>query len=787
MKTKLKKRASLLLPDRFFSIFPYLLLISAVILFFWEILTRQRFLWEDILYQYYPFNFFLFRNLRRLHLPLWNPYMFAGMPFLADIQTQVFYPPNWLFAFLGNLNQSHVYWLVELKCILHLLLGAVGFYTFMRELRLSRYAGIIAGLTFGFSGFMVLHIIHLTIISTFAWFPLIMLFFYRTLSHRRLRDVGAASLVLGFANLAGHPQMSFHIVYALFLLFILYLTFNWRRELPYLLKTHLPLFFLTIFLGFMLSACAYLPGYRYSIHTVRETMNFAEAAETSLPPWFLITLIIPKFFGSIAGGEIETVPFWGDQTHYTYWETCLYPGIVPLILAGIGIFFSRNKLRWQFFILAIIALTLALGKFTPLYRLAFNFLPGFNRFRIPARFVGIFTVVVAFLAGLGMEVLVQPLPAGRVRNLPRYRILTPGLVFLVYGTGLFFFLVTGLAGKIFPALRDPRLFANSLNQTGIMFGFLISGLILIYLTNRTAKFRPLFLSLLIALTFFDLYIFGRNFANGTTAPELFYPYRPFISSFLKERAREPFRINARLGNYMLLQRNEGLLWELELLEGYTPLRLNDYATFDIPVQRRNDLLNVRFQIQIDSMRGTATFVENRTYLPRCWFADSFIVVTDRKEILNQLAEPTFDYRHIVIVEEKPDFALGNQPVSLTQTAPFSDSPGTITVITQTPERIELAVEAGRPTILVFSEIYYPEWKATVDGEPAKIIRGDYCLRALPLPAGKHHIVTWYDRTTVNFGIFLSILTLLVIAATFFFTNSSTPKPRSTKVKYPHNA
>lgn len=786
MKAKPNKKPSLLLPDRFISIIPYLLLISGVILFFWEILTRQRFLWEDILYQYYPFNFFLFRNLRQLHLPLWNPYMFAGMPFLADIQTQVFYPLNWLFAFIGNLNQNHVFWLVELKCILHLLLGAVGFYTLMRELKLSRYSGFIAGLTFGFSGFMVLHIIHLTIISTFAWFPLILLFFYRTISHRRLRDASATALVLGLSNLAGHPQMSLHIVYALFLLFLLYLAFNWRRELPYVVKTHLPLFFFAIFLGFALSACAYLPAYRYSISTVRETMSYAEATETSLPPWFLITFIIPKFFGSIAGGDIETVPFWGDQTHYTYWETCLYVGIVSLILAGIGIFFSRNKLRWQFFILAIIALIFALGKFTPLYRLAFNFFPGFNRFRIPARFVDLFTIAIAFLAGLGMEVLVQPPPAGSVRNLPRHRILTPGLVLLVYGTGLFLFLVTGLAGKIYPPLRDPRLFANSLNQTGIMFSFLISGLILIYLANRTAKLRPLLLSLLIALTFFDLYIFGRNFSNSTTSPEEFYPPRPLISSFLNERAREPFRINARLGNYMLLQRNEGLLWGLELLEGYTPLKLSDYVTFDIPLQRRNDLLNVRFQIQIDSMRGTATFVENRTYLPRYWFADSFLVITDRKEVLNQLAEPAFDYRQIVILEEKPDFALGNQPVSSAQTAPLSDSPRTITVVNQTPERIELVVETSRPTILVFSEIYYPEWKTTVDGNPAKIIRGDYCLRALPLSEGKHNIVTWYDRTTVNFGIFLTILALLVIAATFFFTKSSTPKTMSTKVKYPHN-
>ncbi|MGQ9678298.1 MAG: hypothetical protein ACUVUD_03350 [bacterium] len=782
MKIKPQKRSSPLPPGRFVSVLPYLLLASAAILFFWQILTRQRFLWEDILYQYYPFNSFLFRKLRQFHLPLWNPYMFAGMPFLADIQTQVFYPLNWFFALIGNSSQNHVFWLVELKCIIHILLGAVGFYRLMRELKLSRYSALIAGLTFGFSGFMVLHIIHLTIVNTFAWFPLILLFFYRTLRDRRLRDAGGTALVLGLSNLAGHPQMTLHHVYTLSLLFILYIAFNWQKERIYLLKTHLPLFFLAILLGFALSACAYLPAYRFSTHTVRETLSYAEATETSLPPWFLITLFIPKFFGSIAGGEIETVPFWGDQAHYTYWETCIYTGIVPLLLASIGIFFSRNKLRWQFFIVAIVALLFALGKFTPLYRLAFNLLPGFNRFRIPARFVDLFTVAVAFIAGLGMEVLIQPSPSKNGRNLPRPRVLIPGLVLLAYGTGIFLLLVSGLLTKILPPLREPSLFANSLNQTRIMFLFLTGGLILIYLVNKSSRYRPLFLALLVALNFLDLYLFGRNYGNGKTSPEDFYPSRPFISSLIKERAHGPFRLNARFGNYMLLQRNEGLLWELELLEGYTPLKLSDYITFDIPVQRRNDLLNVRFQIHIDSTRGTATFVENTTFLPRYWLADSFIVLPDRKRILTQLNDPDFDYRRIVILEAKPDSVIQKPPAT---TSEFASS-GNITVLSRTPERVELEVETSRPTILVFSEIYYPEWKAAVDGKPVKIMRGDYCLRALPLSSGKHRVTSWYDRTNVNAGILLSLIALLLIALTIFSNGKKFQKPNLTKVKNSYN-
>ncbi|NPV13713.1 YfhO family protein [candidate division WOR-3 bacterium] len=787
MKTKPAKSTIPNQPsNRFVPAVPYLVLVAAVILFFWEILTRQNFLWEDILYQYYPFHFFLFKNLRQFNLPLWNPYMFAGMPFLADIQTQVFYPLNWLFAFIANTNQNYVFWLVELKCIIHLFLGALSFYLLMRELKLSRYSGVLAGITFGFSGFMVSHIIHLTIISTFAWFPLILLFFYRTLFQRRLLDASATALSLGLANLAGHPQMTLHIVYALCLLFILYLLFNWRSELPYLFKNHIPLFLLTIFLGFAISAAAYLPAYRYSIHTVREMMTYAEATETSLPPWFFITILIPKFFGSIAGGVEETAPFWVDPARYTYWETCLYVGVMPLILAGIGIFFNRNKLRWQFLILAFVALLFALGKFTPLYRLAFNIFPGFDRFRIPARFVDLFTVAIAFLTGLGMEVLVKPNPKPDFKsNTLGYRLLIPGLTVLVYGVAILFLLITGLLVKIFPPLQDPGLFRNSLTQTGVMFGFASIGLLLIFLIKNSAKYRTILLSLLVGLTFFDLYTFGRRFSLGTVSPEEFYPPRPFIKTLIEEHKNEPFRINARAGPYMLLQRNEGLLWELELLEGYTPLKLTDYVTFDIPVNRRNDLLNVRYQIHIDSVRGTMSLVPNPTALPRYWLADSFIVITDRTTILNRLADTTFDFRRVAILEEKPDFNFEQSSQPSLNFATDSTQKKSITAIKRTSERIELMVETDKPAILLFSEIYYPEWKATIDGKPAKLVRADYCLRALPLTPGKHKVVTWYDRTGVNLGIFISKLAFLGIVLIFFVTRPR-PKPLSTKVKYRHN-
>jgi hypothetical protein len=538
--------------------------------------------------------------------------------------------------------------------------------------------------------------------------------------------------------------MTLHIVYALLTLFILYLLFNWRRESSFILKTHLPLFLLTIIIGFALAACAYLPAYRYSLHTVRELLTYNESAEVSLPPAFLLTLFVPKFFGSLTGAGTDSVQFWANPAGYAYWETALYVGIVPFILALIGISFNRHRLRWQFIILALLALLFALGRFTPLYRLAFELLPGFNRFRIPARFVGLLTVALAFLAGLGMDSVIKDRSA-------KTRLLMPGLGLLGYGVLLYSLLATGIFTKFFSELKHPAILANALKQSGIFLGLVVFTLIPLWLRNRYPGLAPLFASSLILLTFIDLYNFGHRFNLGTTRPEEFYPHRPFIDHLQAESKQTPLRINARAGSYMILKRNEGLLWQLELLEGYTPLKLTDYVTFDIPVDRRNDLLNVRYRISIDSLRQTVGLSPNPSGLPRAWLADSCIIVPDRAQILSLLSDTGFDYRQIIILEKSP--------VPAPRSGPDTVPPGRVSITSRSRERIELQVENSRPALLLLSEIFYPEWKATIDSKPAEILRADYCLRALPLEAGRHKVVFWYDRTWINYGIISSTLTL----------------------------
>jgi len=739
---------------------PYFIIAAAIVVYFWEIIINKNFIGKDLIQQYYPFHFFLFKKLRAFTLPIWNPYMYAGIPFLADIQTQVFYPLNWLLALIASPNQNYVFWLIEIKCLLHLLLAGIGFYLLMRELKLSPFAGIISGLTYSFSSFMVLHLMHLTMISTFAWFPLILLFFYRTLIQHRIKDALGTGVTLGFANLAGHPQMILYIVCSTGFLFILFVIFNWEDTRPHLFRKQLPLLGISLLIGFALAACALLPAYRFSLHTIREQMSYIESAEISLSPWFFITVLIPKFFGSVTcvGTECgtDTVFFWQNSGNYFYWETALYIGIIPLVLAISGLVHHHHNLRWQFTILALVALLLALGKYTPVYRWAFELLPGFKLFRVPARFTAVFTVCFAFLAGLGMDHFIK-------EKSPTIRLLLPALAVLGYGCLLFGLLISRILNNHLLPLKSTVIMNNALVQSATFFGLAIIATGITWLRIKFRRLTLVFASLLLLVTFVDFYHFGHKFNLGNLRPDQLFKHRPAIQLFRTEAQKSHFRINARLGDLLILERNEGLIWQLELLEGFTPLQLNNYATFDIPITRRNDLLNVKYEPFIDIFTQAYGFVDNPIALPRTWLSDTCVVISDRKEILKILAKPDFDYRRVVILEKKPLPAPEFNPVP--------ESIGKITITQHLAEKIVLEVENPRPAILMLSEIFYPDWKAKVNSKPVEILCADYCLRAIPLPAGNHKVVIYYDRLWINIGIIISLLTVMLTILTLLTIKS----------------
>jgi hypothetical protein len=111
-----------------------------------------------------------------------------------------------------------------------------------------------------------------------------------------------------------------------------------------------------------------------------------------------------------------------------------------------------------------------------------------------------------------------------------------------------------------------------------------------------------------------------------------------------------------------------------------------------------------------------------------------------------------DHRHVALVEQDPGFANHT-----------GDSvPNEVRITRRDPNRMELAVQTDSTGLLMLSEVYYPEWKATLDGRPVTIYPVDYGLRGITVPAGEHRVAMYFDGGRVKTGGTISLLTLLVV-------------------------
>ncbi len=705
---------------------------------FLEVLLGRRWLWDDVLYFYYPYHYYLFACLRGLSLPMWNPYVFAGMPFLADVQSGVFYPVNWLLAALSSPDRAWVYWLVELKVVLHVFGAAAFAFLLGRELRLSQPAALVAGMVYGLGGFFVTHTVHVSFVSTLTWLPLVLLLEIRSAERHSLKPAASAGLALGTACLAGHPQAAAMIAYAVVLHRTWAVGTAWRVE-RHRIVGHLLGLCVLLGIGLLVSAPAFLPALDNARWTVRAVMGWSDAAAGALPPTLPLLLFVPKFFGSIAGGINDTVRYWGGGQRFLYWETCIYAGILPLVLA-IGAALGRDRRRLFFAVLGASALLLALGRLTPLHWLAYKLLPGFRLFRVPARLGAVFALSVGVLAGYGLDILKsEPWRARRWLHF--------GLAFAVVCALGFGLLASGALNSLGDGMAQPELYSNAVRQSAVALGLVIVSVGMLWLLSRGRRFGVAFAVGLVAL---DLGVFGWNFSRGTIAPGEYYAENSIVRRLRVAAEEKTFRVDSRSGDVTLLRANQGMLEGVELLDGFSPLRLADHAALDrLDPKRRADLLNAEWRVNVDHERGVMTVDTNPRALPRARVFGQWVVLPERDTVLAWLSDPMYDLHSVVLLQAEPGIAArfgGRDSVAVTE---------------RTADRMRLVVEADSGGLLLLSEMYHPRWRARINGRYVPVLRANGALRAVALSPGRSEIEFFYDTRLVRLATALSILGLLL--------------------------
>ncbi len=402
-------------------------LLALVLLFFWKIaLTNLILAGLDVFTYFYPYREYAAQAIRTGHLPLWNPYLFLGVPFLANIQSAVLYPLNLLFLWLPAPK------MVVYSIVLHIFLAGVFTYLYARRaLKMSPSSALVAAVVFALSGFLGAQGEHVNQLSVFAWLPLLLLLFHEAYRRQSVIYSLFASLVVGLQFLAGHTQASF-INLSVLGCYAIYLSLKregGRRTSP--IWGALGLFIGVTLLGAGLAAAQLLPTLELSRLSLRGGgLTYRQAVSFSLRPTLLLLSLLPSF----------------DYSPFS--EYIAYVGITPILLASLAL---RRKSRREgafFGALALLGIFLALGLYNPFYYLLYRLVPGFSLFRVPARWLFLYTFGMAILAGLGMEEWGHMSRAswGAVRARLRSR----STLLMV---GLFLLLVSGLLFLGKPPLR----------------------------------------------------------------------------------------------------------------------------------------------------------------------------------------------------------------------------------------------------------------------------------------------------------------------------------------------
>ncbi len=707
----------------------------------------------DFTSQYYPLQLFAARELAEGRLPTWDPYINAGQPGLADIQTGFYYPlnllPNLIVALFGL---PYGLKLLTAQVILHFSLASLFTYLFARHLArragarvpAARFAGAVAALTFTYAGYLTsFPVQQVTILETAVWLPLVLLFLDRAVHRvRPLPQILLAGMALACALLAGHPQTALYVVYATvaYGVFVAWPT-QFRAQEAQITDRLLRIAyygFLPSLLGAALAAVQLIPTLEFIIHSTRAGLDY-RAVAWGFPLVEMTHLLYPGYFG----GSPQ------------------YVGILPPVLAAAALFVKRARREVAFWIVfGVVALLLAFGGHTFFYSVAYLFIPGFGAVRDQERIVYLFSFAVSILAGYGALVLLQPVPRQVRTGLHRFvrGLAWVGVAFVALTALWYFGYLQGLQQGI-----EINLFEGVLRHHVFLLFCLCGSIVLLALRLSGRSGRGWLVALAVGLIWLNLFTVNWQFnladvaagGSGSSPAEGSFPQTGLVR-FLGEQTGI-FRISS--AGLLPGGASAGIVYQLEDITGNTPLRLERFQQFEdrIGSWRRWQLLNVEYVLSQEDLDGPGL---ERVYeegevkvyrvgdpLPRAWVVHR-VEVADDDQAFNLLSADEFDPRAAAVLPP------GGERLSLPVDG---GSGGNAEVVAAVPGRLVLDVAPGDDGLLVVSQPFYAGWRATVDTEPVPIRRVDYLLQGVPVGEGRHRVELRYHLSPLPAFISLVVL------------------------------
>ncbi len=661
------------------ALFGFLLLAA---LFYAPILIGLRTFPEgDFTQHFLPFSLFQRSEMLAGRLPLWNPYTYAGHPFLADVQAAVYYPVSNLVLGLSLpwAEAGARLWWLEVEAALHLALA--GFFTYLLAASLTerRGAAFLAGVTFAFSGYLTGYPpLQLAVLRTAVWLPLVLWLLWRGFEEpERWRWWVGAGMACAVAFLAGHSQTFLFVGYAVAGWWALLAATRRGGQTWGAVARHLAVF-ATVFLG--LSMAQLLPSLEFTRLSVRAAGDYAFLSG-GFPVQDTWQMLLPR---------VLTV------------FSPLYVGVVALGLALVGATataLAPEGLRYRaggfyFGVLAALALLVSYGGNGYLYPLLYRFAPGWRLFRGQERAAYLVAFGLSLLAAYGVAAL-NAMPVGR-----RRRWVGAYAVAAALGIGVFYWFWQR-AGRT--AVSSQEFAVLALSALALLAAFV--GVVSL---ERPARWRE---GALIVLVAADLFLANSatNLDAGSPAQKVApRPEAAVLAAAVREEGG-PLGLPRRTYNEYRVPEDWGMTAGVEDVWGSSPLRLARYAALfdEFPLDRMWRLAGVGHVLTwrrelptgaTGALLGEWPQATDTTYLhrlaesnPRAWVTDQVRYATDA-EAVRLLADGGTDLERVAIVPPPGDEHGGG--AALPGDGPLA-APGasTVQVAQAAPGRLRINVDS----------------------------------------------------------------------------------------------
>lgn len=726
--------------------------------------------------------------------PLWGPSMFSGMPgYLVNVV--------W-----GNTAVDILKGILSFKLphpICNIYLAFVCYYIMLLAFGIRPYLAIAGALAFGLSSHLIigLSVGHSSRIGAIAFMPLVMAGVHLVFSGKRILGFGVTTAGLALHFRENHLQITYYLLLILaaygIMQLVVFVRANKTQEFFKAFVWLIPAGAIAIgtFVGPMwavLEYTTYSRGKSELISSNTSTESSGLDREYAFRYNYAIdepmTLLVPNYYGGSSrnlfvqdrdsevykalarNGDEKTFnqlayysgAYWGPSTPLPY-----YAGAIIVFLFVVGIVFAEKKYVWWLVLIGVFALMLTWGSnFSAFNYFIFDYLPGYNKFRSVTFAVIIILFSMPLLGFMGVEKIISE---GLSKPSKKKLLIAFGIVggiclLLLLFAGTFSFIKEGEGEQL------PSWFVNALadDRKSLLTGDAFRSLIFITLAFIVLYFEvwnklaPIaFYSFLIAITLLDVAIVDaryltkedykrkreNTFFTATEADQEILKDKSYYRVFNLDpqnpsniflEARTSFFHNSIGGYHAVKLRRYQDLYDsclfretVELIQDASSGKL-DFAKYGVM-----NMLNAKYLVYGG---GRDNIILNTGALGNAWFVSNVITANSPSEELKNVCN--IDTRNTAVVDDSKfkvsDFKF--------------DSTSAIKILEHNPNYLKYESQSQENGLAVFSEIYYPKgWHAFIDGKESEIIRANYVLRALHIPAGKHTVEFRFEPEAYTVG------------------------------------